>query len=345
MPDHRHKEDSGDFALAPPPSFGVAERTDGHLLPVATGMGDIFEDDSVNPDVVEPAWPPPADVPVSTKSKTVSASSPRVAPEPEPEPKRSYVPLVLLFVLLLGVGAGAWLWMQEPDDAGAVAQADADTPAPSTAAAGTVPKPEAVTPPAEGDANETNEAAEGEPEPDERVAKVNDIALMKRTDLLDRHALLGELETAGLTAQVNLELHVALDLMQAGQADSPCEVFSDSLTLIERNRERAEFRPAIASVDGAPRPGPGETDADCEGLDARLAALKAGPDAGTPVEAAPAAKPTRKKSRKNPKARKTKPANPPPPSTDSPPSAEPKPKPASSPDVATKLDDGLREID
>lgn len=369
--------DSGtDFDLAPPPSFGIAARTDKHLLPVATAMGDILGDEGE--DIDEPRasssseedqardWAVPfptmvseSDEPDSEDGVAVEADAavvdasqpvvavPAVAPRPAPpvaatrEEASGGSGKFIVPVLLIAVAVGVFIWWSGKDSTPAVAPAQAAAEVPAKPA----DKEPAVPPPTE-------------PPKEDKVASANDIGRMKTTSLTERHALLGEIEAAGQTARVNLDLHIALDLMQAEQAAAPCEMFSDTLTLIESSRDRSAVLPAIASVDTAPQPGAGESRKACEGLQARLDALKAEMPAETPAVVPTAeagtpspssARPGKKKKKKSKPRPSTADAGPPP--TPTPPVAEPppaeKPKPPRKPtagSVATRLEDDLRGL-
>ncbi|HWB78595.1 MAG TPA: protein kinase, partial [Nannocystaceae bacterium] len=144
-----------------------------------------------------------------------------------------------------------------------------------------------------------------------------------------RHVLLEKLAASSAAARVDHDLQAALDLRQAEAAREPCRTFATALDRIAAtlaNDPRPSLLDAIADVklpDPARTPAAGRApDASCEGLAARLAALR--PSTATGADAAAGSESAAEKPRK---PRKT-----------ATPTADAKPDTTSS----AKLDDELR---
>jgi|GEM_PF-1843747 len=346
-----------ELGLAPPPSFGVADRTDKHMLPVATAMEDILNEDidelaALGTDSgalpseaieslesLESLEPVPAGSVPAPEAPPSVESVPSVDHTPEPAGNSGGRRLAIVGLVLSAAALGLWLFVDRGDEAPGSAEtapAQTDTIAKAGQPAGLAND----SPAAEAGADEDG----SDSKLDSQVDRANNIAEMKATSYTARHALLETLERQGATGRVDLDLHIALDLMQADQSTSPCATFADALTLIEADPDRPSVKPALASVHTVPSPGRREASDACDGLQQRLDALTA-----PAAEAEPAASTTKSSKSKRKRPTKRGAAKSPKPSTPAaapPPAAEPKSEPTPKkpkPNVISKLDDDLRE--
>jgi len=154
----------------------------------------------------------------------------------------------MVAVALLGVGVAS-ATRSEPKAA----------PAPQT------PVPEAETP-----------APEAVPDVLWQLARVNELDDGRVSSFEERHALLDELAATAYAGRIDMRRNLALDLMQAEQAPSPCTVVDASLTRIELSPD-AYF---VTPLERMTMPG-GE---DCSGLEERRLAVLA-QLRGDPVDA------------------------------------------------------------
>lgn len=403
--DDRERPPESPGGVAAPPVFGVAARSDRHLLPVATAMGDLLDasDDEVESllsnsgatKAVRPSDPvagergpeaeavrvpmgtlpaiekgqgeegdPLADMltadanhPASASAAVASTSGAHAATSAASRPipgdareggrrRGAWLPLALLLLVAAGLGGYA-LTLGASEDASPSTAADAEQREPRSRA------------PERG----SNDSPPARPSVslEEKLALANDLAAIKSLPLEDRHQLLAELAEARATDRVNLDIQIALDLMQAPQSTTPCEVFADALTLIEGAPDKTPYLPAINEVTRAPAAGADDSDEACRGLQGRLDALKAqrnpaaadavDPDAASGETPADDPLVARKRSRKRKRKQPTTPAAAPTPAPD-PVAAPAAPEPDPTPDpperrgsIASKLDDGLRPPD
>ena len=344
MTDHSNKPGDGVDELLAPPPFGVAETTGEQLLPIATSMESVLDRPLAEAEAEAesraseaaaaaavaaevPETPPPSVPPVASGTPSVA---PAVAPEPvaaveEPASNtgRNAVIAVVALALLGGIG---WFVVGSNDPAAADGAAtdntvvnagpagDGKPASPSPEANGNTPTPEKQ--PAAGELPTTLEA-------------------LRNIPYADRHAALKV-----ATGDVPVDLHVGLDLIQAGDSETPCRTFSDALSTIESSPDPDTYAWAL---EEAVVPTSGQ-DTVCARLGERLAALSP-----TPTGKSESQKSTRRGSRANtrPKPRRPKPEERP---TAAPPEEKPKktPPPTESPkrapSVATKLDDDLRGL-
>jgi serine/threonine protein kinase len=105
-----------------------------------------------------------------------------------------------------------------------------------------------------------------------------------------RHLLLDRLAVSSVAARVDAQLQTALDLLQAEQASTPCRIFGAALDRIAG--DPATIRPPVFddALAHARLPDPTRNvavgsppDASCDGLDARLAALRGTPELPGPL--------------------------------------------------------------
>lgn len=334
-------EPLGGLDLAPPPSFGVADRTDKHMLPVATAMEDILDDEldelvALGTDSgAQPSESVEVDRPSPTSVPSVEAPAAATMEDP-PESQSGGRRLAMVGLLLAGAGMAAWFSL----DRGATPSADAAEKTPPS-------KPEVTAHADDEDrASAPPIAAEdgSNKELDALLAHANDVAQMKSSSYTARHSLLEALEREGATDEVDLDLHIALDLMQASQSASPCTTFADALTLIESAPDRPSIRPALASVETVPAKGRREPATACDGLQQRLDALRPGTET-TQVDEPDDPEPEPKKVRPRRSRGAARPAAPRPSTASEVPAAQPKapPTPPKKASVVSKLNDGLRE--
>lgn len=290
--------------LHAPPPFGVAETTGEHFLPTPMSMEELL--DAPEPEATEqpseeplpPLAPPPVPAPAPAR--------PAIATEPPPA--RAVWPIALIVLLVLVVLGGLAGWQLNSNavarDEGALSGASLD---PSPAPAPVDPKPPSTPPPVEAQLPASRDE-------------------LREMSFEDRHTLL-----ANTRGDVEVETHVALDLLQAEQSKDPCQTFADALNTIEEAKDSQTYRWALDDAKA-----PQGSAASCDGLSARLDALRQ-PEAQAQAQApAPAKKKrkrsTRSRSRASSPSRSEQPAKPTPPV-----------KPPSS-SVATKLDDDLRGL-
>ncbi|MEM6289796.1 MAG: hypothetical protein AAGA54_00980 [Myxococcota bacterium] len=328
MSDRDPKDSSSvDDLLAPPP-FGVAESTGENLLPIPTSMEELL-DSFDGPQATEPSEEPdPKPVPVAVPAAPVAEPIPAVAPpaapaaQPapvvlEPEPSSDRMPIIVgVAALLLALGGGA-LWLtSKASEEDAATKTATDEGAPTEAAA----TPEGAVP-----APPRKEAAVAPSLP-------TSLEALRELSYADRHTRL-----AAATEDVDVELHVGLDLVQSEGAEDPCRTFADALSTIEAAEDREPYGWALDEAQA-----PAGSSAACSGLSERLAAVKAD---GEPAPSTPSRGASSKRSRRRSKPSRATPTPAPTPAAEpkAPPPAE-KPKPARSPSVATKLDDDLRGL-
>ena len=174
-------------AIGAPPSFGVVRASSGkHLLPVATGMKDILEEESDELEV-ESLFDA-----LTREDEPPAAPSVEADREPAAEPRSSkaWLLIVVGIVLVSGAAAAAWWWLPQqagdlPEVSTAVVPAEPEDPpppakvevvAPARALPEVAPKPEpapepppAAEPepiePAPEAATPSGEPTEAEPEP------------------------------------------------------------------------------------------------------------------------------------------------------------------------------------
>lgn len=325
-----------DDLLAPPP-FGVAETTGDQLLPIATSMEHVLDEDRAPLPQPEPE-PDPGPVIVATPQPKAEPSVPEPAEapaaavvdmdidEPAPGSNRTIV-IVAAVVLLLGVGG--FLWMNRGGET---------TPAPAgEAKSGAVAAADGGAP--ENPSDAPLDSVKPVPSAPSASALPTDLDALRELSFEDRHTGL-----ASASGDVPVELHVGLDLVQAQESAEPCRTFSDALSIIESSEDPATFEWAVDEATV-----PNEDDApSCKGLSERLAAARG------PSEDVEAPKPRPRTNRGNTRASKPRPSRPSPAGKPTPPAeppekaaepAKPNPPPAREPSsVATKLDDDLRGL-
>ena len=278
------------------------------LLPTAMSMDDVLsEEESARLTADENA--------VSEDMRT----APRpvvnrpIANELEPTSSNRWV-LVVVLLLVVGGGVAAYLLTMQDDSVADDAVASTSSKQPDTAKT----TPASATP---DDADST---------------LPTDLESLRALSYRERHR---RLMTA--TGDVPVEVHVALDLVQADQAENPCRTFADALSTIEASDNREPFAWAVAEAEV-----PSGHEPVCASLQARLQALRS-PKAEPVAKPAAAPTPSRSRSKSRPRPKPSRPkADPqpksPPPSAEPAP-AEPKPTAPAKPrqsSVATKLDDG-----
>lgn len=299
---------------------------------------------AVTAELFEPAAPPVA-------ARTVAAPSVLVVPEetsepktlvadrvqerdrtevsgPEPisaprdQPKRGVPPVLwaAAVAILLAVGGGVW-WSSTQTDAGLRSSAA------QLVASETKPAPPvADEPAADGPTKDEQELAVPASEAPAHMPVM--LADLRRLGYVKRHALL-----ANESGKVSVELHVGLDLVQAGDSESPCRTFSDALTIVEGSERPRAFLWAIREAE-APT---GKTPA-CKKLGARLQQLR---ETVEPATEPPKPAHNNKKGRGRGRRKSTPSAPPVQPET---PTAKPPEPPPPDKGVATKLDDDLRGL-
>lgn len=296
---------------APSPSFAPDTRTRKALTPPAARTV-VAGPDPVGPEETSEPKTLVADR-TSERDRTEVSGPEPLALQPE-KTKGSPVLWAAAAALLLAAGGGIW-WnstQSDPEPDVSAAQIVAETPRPQTS-----------------DRKEPPTAGSATPAVDEAPAHMPVmLADLRKLGYAERHALL-----ATHSGKVSVELHVGLDLVQAGESEAPCRTFSDALTIMDGSERPRAFLWALREAKA-----PTGENAACKKLGPRLQQLLAAVE--PTVEAS---KPTRhsKKSRGR-SHRGTSPAPvQPAPST---PVAEPAPKPEPKPGVATKLDDDLRGL-
>ena len=235
---------------------------------------------------------------------------------PEPEPveaersRRSPVGMWAAAAVLLAVGGGTW-WNT--------------TRTPATPRTEPVQLGEA-TAQSETVADSNTEKA-GAPEQTATAHMPVMLADLRKLGYAERHARL-----ATQSGKVAVELHVGLDLVQAGDSESPCRTFSDALTIIRGSERPRAFLWALREAE-APT---GKNDA-CKNLGARLKQLR---DTVEPAAATVRQTRRNKKKKSRPRPGRNRPA----PVTPTPPESTPTNNSVAQPPpkkgVATKLDEG-----
>jgi serine/threonine protein kinase len=119
-----------------------------------------------------------------------------------------------------------------------------------------------------------------------------------------RHVLLEKLAASSAATRVDLDVQAALDLLQADAAREPCRTFAKALDRIERARIDPS-QPVLDAIARAHVPDPAKTpaagrppDAGCDGLHARLQAMRPPveplPEPEAPAKTSPVRKPPKK---------------------------------------------------
>ncbi|MBV1857916.1 MAG: hypothetical protein KUG77_05845 [Nannocystaceae bacterium] len=315
-----------DDLLAPPP-FGVAETTGDQLLPIATSMEHVLDEDALLP---PPGPEPVAVASLAASTQPIPAESVAVATELEEPRTSSNRTLVIVVVVILVLGAGGFWWMNRGGEGRGDRAGLANADPVSSSIDETPAAPSAVSP-------QNGHVAPPTPSV---VALPTELEALRELSFEERHAGL-----ASALGEVPVDLHVGLDLVQAQQSGEPCRTFSDALSIIESSEDPATFTWAVDEA-GVPTQGDAQS---CTGLAERLAVAR-GP--GDEVEAPnpPRARPrtsrghTRSKHRASRPSRAVEPPSPAEPEA-KPNSAKPNPPPArAAPSVATKLDDDLRGL-
>ncbi len=221
------------------------------------------------------------------------------------------LPFIAGAVVMAGLVFGALAWMTAPG--------------PSEAAVAAVEAP--ATPPVATPALDDGLRA---------LAQVNVRDPGRALPFARRHALLGQLEGGPDAERIDRTLNWALDLVQAGDSEMPCETFAQALDALEATPE-----PEYSSLLNSAR----APDPSCAALDDQRTALLArltSPEPVTEVETpAPESGRTRGRGRSRGKGRtkgKTKDSS----SKSSTTSKQDKEPTSASTNVGGKLDDGLR---
>ncbi len=125
-------------------------------------------------------------------------------------------------------------------------------------------------PPTVTDGGSELEAPPGtEPTTLDKLAQVNQVDPAQALPYDARHALIAELEGDRQAApMINKRVNLAMDLLQAEQAEDPCEVFVASLMAIDATRDRF-YEPTLRIATPPTTEGEG-----CEGLDDQLARVR-----------------------------------------------------------------------
>ncbi|MGH1342587.1 MAG: hypothetical protein ACRBN8_13585 [Nannocystales bacterium] len=326
-----------DDLLAPPP-FGVAETTGDQLLPIATSMEQVLDEDQgslaepepqrepITTAAPEPKAPPSQPTPLAPAAAIAAAST-------EP-PAGSGRTLMVAAVAVLLLGAAVFAWMRGGGD---VVQPHSDAPRAGAVASAADGTPDTIPAHPVGDSAGDAGAADPPPSAPAVAPLPTELDELRKLSFEARHAGL-----ASAPGDVPVELHVGLDLVQAQQSEEPCRTFSDALSIIESSEDPEAFKWALdeASIptdDVAP---------SCGGLAKRLAAARGA--SGEVDKPRPRSRPSRSKPRSKPRpSRPTRVADSTPPakSADKAEPAKPSPPPAREPpSVATKLDDDLRGL-
>ncbi len=322
-----------DPVLLPPP-FGTTETTGEHLLPTAMSMDDLLRNETesgqqdVDPietsdegDFVEPS---PVVAPVELQDEEPTHPAGFVDGEGDAQYVEATGGNRMLWIgaVIFLIGGGlAWAFLRG-DSSVSTAQTDAESaPATETVA----PEPKAESP-----------APKAAPAPAQAGEVPTELAALRALTFEERHALLAKAD-----GDVPVDLHIGLDLVQAGQSEHPCRTFADALSTIESAKDPAPFDWALEEARA-----PSGDDPGCDGLASRLDALKNAADAEE-VASADASRPSRTaKRKKTPQPSRGRPAPPPPepaPAEAESPPPQPEPQPEPQPkknSIATKLDDG-----
>lgn len=293
------------------PSFAPDTRTRKPLTPPAARTV-VSAPDPVGPEETSEPKTLVADRTSEQDRTEVSGPEP-LALHPE-KAKGSPVLWAAAAALLLAAGGGIW-WnatQSDPQPDVSAAQVVADTAPPQTSDGETPPTAESSSP--------VVEAA-----PAHMPVMLADL---RKLGYAERHALL-----ATDSGKVSVELHVGLDLVQAGESESPCRTFSDALTIMDGSERPRAFLWALREAE----PPTGEN-AACKKLGPRLQRLLAAVE--PTVEASKSTRHNKKSRARPQRGSSPAPAQPAPPT----PIAEPSPKPQPKTGVATKLDDDLRGL-
>lgn len=271
------------------------------LLPTAMSMDDVLREEESARALAEAEE-------VSEHSQTAPRRvvNQPIAGELEPVSDRKWIWVVAVLLAVGGGGAVAFLMSDRSAETTVAEKAETPSAPPQEPPAETAPVPA--------------KADDGLP---------TDLESLRALPFRERHR---RLETA--KGDVPVELHVALDLVQADQAENPCRTFADALSTIEASDNREPFSWAVDEAEA-----PSGSDPVCSSLAERLEALRqpsaAAAAAPTKREAPAPARPKRPRPKPTPKPKK------PTPTPTAAPPAEPE-KPAPKPrehSVATKLDD------
>jgi hypothetical protein len=331
--------------LSPLPQFDSGESSCGHVFPLPIAMRDILEAPE-SPRGEVPIYDLNATNPEQIEGDTLESDATDDSIDEFQPRSRSWMPFVAV-VGVLGIGVAAWTFL------GTGGETSPSTHGESTPTDGPV------------DVAVASDAEPGSaiPQPassiGEQVARANDRIQMQAIEFDERHALLMSIEAAGRATEIDRDLHVALDLVQAETSSDPCRTFAGALLLVERAPDKTPFSAALDSIDEPPRDASG---AVCVEQAQRLAALKGAPpeavapsdsEATPPVPTPTKSRRTRVRSKKRDRVAdppdeddsSTKPVRPDPSQPETPtPTPTPTTKVERSRNVASALDDGLRPM-
>ena len=164
---------------------------------------------------------------------------------------------------------------------------------------------------------------------------------LRKIPYSERHAALKV-----ATGDVAVDLHVGLDLIQAGDSETPCRTFADALSTIESSPNSEAY---VWALNEAVVPADGQ-DAVCSQLSERLAAAL---DAATPSKDSEPEESSRRSSRQKPRSKPQRPTSnksdasaqlPTRPQDTNPEKTAPPEPPKRTASVTKKLDDDLRGL-
>ena len=238
--------------IEPPDSYPLDVSSQGAVLDTGTETESLTR-------------PMPAPGSDTTAGTGVRAPEPESAPNDE-KPRRIFLPLMVATAGVLAV-----IWLARPQEP----EAPAPSPEPSAAASASTKEPAPEPEPPAPEPTPVADAKAGPPPTSpptvlEKLAKINKSDPDQALPYPERHALLRELEKNPSAAPfVDHRINLGLDLLQAQQAERPCEVFDTALTAIDAGDD-PEFLPVLeqATVPSSP-----EGD-ECAGLGKRLKRTK-----------------------------------------------------------------------